>query len=103
MSLATKLFLYLMFVLVVSLPVVTSAQDEARITIEVSQHEAHVWDAKVEFYRELEAHQMLMAEHMASTWEAKTEFFHDLAFSQHIAQTWEAKIAFYQSFPFAAE
>ena len=77
MSIATKLFLCLLLVLMVSLPVVAIAQEEAGIVSEVDQHEANVWDAKVEFYREWEF-QQLMAEHIAATWRAKATFWQNV-------------------------
>ena len=76
MSHAIKLFLCLILVLMVSLPIVTSAfaQDEAGATIEVTQHEADVWQAKADFWHEWQFQQRV-AETIAATWEAKAAFW----------------------------
>ena len=100
MSHLTKLFLCLMLLLVVvSLPIIepTHAQTTSETDITIDQHEANVWQAKVEFWRIWEARQRLLSEHTARTWEAKTEFFRDLALKDHIAKTWNAKVKFWRN------
>lgn len=99
MSHLTKLPLWLLLILMVVLPILaqpTLAQKTSEIAITVDPHEANIWNSKVEFWRDWKAQQRLQ-EHIAKTWEAKTEYFRELEINDHIAKTWKAKTEFWQN------
>ena len=89
----------ILIVVLVSLTSIAAAQEGSLPSDALTpiSHDIDTWEAKVAFYREVEAHQLLLAEHTANTWEAKVAFYREWEFQQlmveHAARTWEAKAA----------
>ena len=102
MSNAMKVLLCLVLVLTIAFltGAPTFAQDEAEISIEISQHETNTWRAKTVFWQDWVAAQQVLAETLDQTWEAKTAFWHEWEtnrqlMAEHIAATWRAKATFW--------